>query len=295
MAYGDSNTYTIDPFAVGANLNPHIPGSANAGRGGYVSYGGNQYATRAEAQQARAAAEYQKQMDAFNAAQEARYTGIDTGYSDLLARSMEAANKVGGTNKADINRVYDALAGRTRAMSTAQGLGNTTVPTTLLRGVERDRARELARAEGENSQYRIGLDANLTGQQLQFRERRTDTPPDYNQLAQLMQAQGSGYLGGMGYGGYGMGGGFGAGLQQAAVNAYGGAASNGYRVPTQAMGAMPSYFAPREITQRWRTARNYTPYSSDNYPAETRPPSISTNVWDGRLINPRDAWDAQVP
>lgn len=141
--------------------------------------------------------EFQKAQDKANAANEARYRDILAGYQDRYARTMGNLQGMGQQEAADINEAAKARAAAQRQSLVARGLSNSTITDNMEQGVERERVSDMGRLQERLRQQMLGLDTSLSGDTLNFMERREDTGPDMNQLLQLAQMLGmSGLAGG---------------------------------------------------------------------------------------------------
>lgn len=190
---------------------------------------------------------WQSAYDAARAANEARYNEINQGYQDRYNRGNALISQLGGQQRADTNQRYDQIGASNQQDLTARGLAGTTVLLTMRQGNERERSDALNRVNQNLIAQRVGTDAALSGDKLQFMERRTDSYPDQNLYSQMMQNYGQSGGGGGGYGGGwampGMGGGMGGGYQMpmmmadAGWNDWGGENWNGGR--NGRMGGLP--------------------------------------------------------
>lgn len=151
-------------------------------------------------------ASYQQAMNNANQANEARYQDILRGYQERYARNMDMLAGRGAQEGQDISDRYRSQEAQRRQQLIGRGLGNSTVVNTMQMGNERERANDLGRLNERIRQQTLAADAGLTGDTLQFMERRTDAQPDVRLLAQLAQGMGSAGYGmpaGVGGGGYG--------------------------------------------------------------------------------------------
>ncbi len=152
-------------------------------------------------------AQYQQAYNAANAANLGRYGDILQGYTDRYDRNMGSLNKMSLQRQSDINENYNSQAANTKQRLTDLGMSGTTVAPTMAAGVERNRIADQNRLADQVLQQRVGMDAGLSGDRLQFMERRTDELPDLGLYAQLAMQAAAGGIGG-GQGGPGGGGGF---------------------------------------------------------------------------------------
>lgn len=155
-------------------------------------------------------AAYQSAYDQARDENSARYRDILAGMQNRYERNMNALRGAGQQEARDINTNYDRQAAARRQSLIARGLGDSTVSDTMQMGNERERTDAQGRLQERLRQQQISLDAQLSGDVLNFMERRDDTYPDLNQLMQLAQGMGeAGYgSGGGGGGGWGGGGGY---------------------------------------------------------------------------------------
>jgi hypothetical protein len=143
--------------------------------------------------------QFQNAYNQARQANEARYQDILSGYSQRYQRGMGMLAGLGQQQGRDINELYDQQRSQQDQNLIGRGLGNSTVLDTMRMGSDRERNADLNRLNDSVRQQAIGTDAGLTGDTLQFMERKNDSYPDFGLLAQLSQ--------GMGAAGYGGGGG----------------------------------------------------------------------------------------
>lgn len=147
---------------------------------------------------------YQSAFDEARMENEARYRDTLAGGQDRYERNMNRIAGMGGQERKDINDSYDDQEAARRQSLIGRGLGNSTIVDTMQMGNERERTDALGRLEERLRREQVDTDAALSGDVLGIMERRSDTYPDYNQLAQLAQglgAAGVGQPGGAGSGG----------------------------------------------------------------------------------------------
>ena len=138
--------------------------------------------------------QYQRAMDAANAANEARYQQILGGYDDLRSRVMGDMKNVGTQESKDIDREYRNMGSDTYQRLVNRGFANSTIPATMQMGVTREKMASQARLESQLAQQRANYDTSISQGKMGVMERRTDQAPDYNQMLQLSQQLGqSGY------------------------------------------------------------------------------------------------------
>jgi len=137
----------------------------------------------------------EQMADAQNAAKsanESRYSEIKKGYEDRYARNMADVAKVGDQQNADIRSAYGNRMAQMNQNLAARGLSGTTIAPTMAMGNTREMNADLNRSNEGLTQQRVGLDAQLSGDTLQFMERREDTYPDMQQYLALQQGLGRG-------------------------------------------------------------------------------------------------------
>lgn len=213
---------------------------------------------------------YKADFEAAKAANEKRYQEINQGYTDRYGRTLgyegesrqvpvydksgalvgweESAHydglvdKAGIQERADLRNDYGNLSNAAGARAISAGLGSTTVAHSLRRGVERDRAAAEGRLNDRLTNMRIAYDSALSGDQLQFQERRNDTYPESSKLEELafQYGQGQGAMAGGGGGGFGGGApvgfnpeAFGGGMYSMPSYTGGGVGSGVYSQPSQ--------------------------------------------------------------
>lgn len=149
------------------------------------------------------AGDYQRAFDEARQENEARYRDILTGRQAAYDRIMGMLQGAGVQEAIDLDRAYDTQSAAMRSSLVGRGLGNSTVLDSALMGNNRQRAEAKGRLNDRLIQQLASADERLTGNLLNFMERRDDTYPDYNQLlqlAQLMGQAGAGQPGGVGGG-----------------------------------------------------------------------------------------------
>lgn len=137
-------------------------------------------------------------QNAANQANEARYQDILGGYQQRYERNLANLQGAGQQEAADINRRYDERAANIRSDLIARGMGNSTTVDTMLAGNERERTNDLGRLQERLRNQQLAVDTGLTGDTLQFMERRNDVGPDLNMLARLASGVGAASVGGQG-------------------------------------------------------------------------------------------------
>ena len=196
---------------------------------------------------------YQTRYNQFNQGAAGLRDDVLNGYEARYQRGLSNLEGLGTQEKNDILRQYGELGAANQQDMTTRGLTGTTIMPTMRQGIMREQQAALSRVnerlqnqrlavdsglsgDALSAQERLGLgilngSAGLAGDTLQFAERRTDSYPDYNQLAAL--AQGYGAAGGMNA--------FGGGASTAPqfINFFG-ANGLGYQAPQ----GMPNFVQP---------------------------------------------------
>jgi hypothetical protein len=197
-AYAQSGTGAYFPGdRAGYNSGAGSSGTGGGGAG-YGSYGAGGGASGG-GMSSGLAGSYQNAYNEAVAENEARYRDILGGYQDRYERNMNYLNGAGQQEAADIGEQYRKQGSNIQQGLVNRGLSNSTVLDTMQMGNNREYVNDLGRLDERLRQQRIATDAGLSGDELQFMERRNDTYPDYNQLAQLEEglgAAGGGYGGG---------------------------------------------------------------------------------------------------
>lgn len=136
------------------------------------------------------------------------------GYENRYQRGMENLQGLGDQEKADTSQRYKNLASQNTQDMVSRGLTGTTIMPTMRQGIAREESDALSRVNERLQRERLNYDASLSGDALSaqerqygqqqstygnassdtlgFMERRSDTYPDFNQLAALGQAYGAG-------------------------------------------------------------------------------------------------------
>lgn len=135
------------------------------------------------------------------------------GYDARYQRGMQNLEGLGNQEKIDVQRQFGELAAANQQDLVNRGLTGTTIMPTMRQGILREQTDALSRINERLQNQRLGLDASLSGDglsaqerlgqsilsgtagmqgdTLQFAERRSDTYPDFNQLAALAQSYGA--------------------------------------------------------------------------------------------------------
>lgn len=145
-------------------------------------------------------AQFQANQEAAKKANEQRYNDILDQRNSLYTRQMGQLDRFSDQETKDINTRFDQRQAQGTQDLISRGLGNTTVTSAISRGINQDREADLRRLGDLTNQRRMTADQGLTEDKLQFMERRTDSYPDQNLLAQLALKSGQGGMSGSGSG-----------------------------------------------------------------------------------------------
>ncbi len=177
--------------------------------------------------------EAEKQREAANAANEARYQEIKTSKNKLRDRALAEAENWGATERRNTEEASRRELNRINANLAARGLGNSTITGAFDLQAKRNLRDQLVDLSERKSARTLGYDIDLTKDRDAFIERKTENAPDYNTILSLAKEYGNslasqpgGYNGG--YGGLNalMSGGFGGGLGSALQASNAGTARN---------------------------------------------------------------------
>lgn len=124
-------------------------------------------------------------------ANENRYQSILGGRNQLSQYAQSELQGLGDTSRFNINRRYDQQQANQLQDLTRRGLGNTTILSSVRRGVEEDRGRALTSLDEDLARERLATNVPLSQSTLDFMERRTDAQPDAMGYAQILQSLGS--------------------------------------------------------------------------------------------------------
>jgi len=138
--------------------------------------------------------QYQQAMDQANQANQARYEDAIAGYQNMRDNIGGYLTNQGQQQQEDINRQYDRFGASQDQDLMNRGLSNTTVRSSVQRGVEEDRGRAMRNSQEQIDRQRLQYETGAQQSLLDFMERRTDQAPSYGDLANL--AQGLGTAGG---------------------------------------------------------------------------------------------------
>lgn len=173
-------------------------------------------------------------QDAYNQGvktNEQRYQDILGGYRDRYGQAQGELDKLGATERANVERGFTAQSTAAQQDLMSRGVGQTTVAPTLQAGIERQKQQSLQSVEEGLARERLGTLSQLSGDTLGFMERRQDNYPGINQLVNLAMQLGN----------QGSGGGMAAPAgMQAGFNS---PAMMGYNIPGQSWGTSPAFSA----------------------------------------------------
>lgn len=163
--------------------------------------------------------QYMQRQENMTGIQSGQTDDVLNGYENRYQRGMNNLQGLGDQEKRDTSQRYTNLAAQNQQDLTSRGLTGTTILPTMRQGVAREESDALSRVNERLQRERLGYDASLSGDALSaqermygrqnegylgtsgdtlgFMERRSDTYPDFNQLAALGQQYGAG--GGSGY------------------------------------------------------------------------------------------------
>lgn len=132
--------------------------------------------------------QYQAALDANTANEE----DIKQGYKSRRERALATLGKISNNATDEINRRFDNLASSARNQANASGIGQTSILTTTLQGIERERAKALAAAGDVKAQREVGYDTQLAGDELAFKERVQNNYPNVGNLLEIAKLEGKG-------------------------------------------------------------------------------------------------------
>ena len=185
-----SGSYTMSPSFGGSRGGGGGGGMGGGGGGGMMGPMGppppNPMAGWAASQ---LYGQMEQQRQAANAANEGRYTLMNSMYGRLHRDSMSDVGRMSGQERADLNRRYDQMGASQQQSLTDRGLGNTTIVNNMMQGNLAERQSSLNRLRDQEIQRRIGTRLETMSPWMGMIERRTDAAPDQGMMAQLaMQA-----------------------------------------------------------------------------------------------------------
>ncbi len=125
------------------------------------------------------------------AANESRYAQILEGYGDRHQAASDKLQGLGDAARNDLNRRYQNLATNVDQNLASRGLYNSTIAGTMQRGITDQQDRAMNQLNEGLRREQIGYDTALSGDTLAFMERRNDTYPDLNQMANLALQMGN--------------------------------------------------------------------------------------------------------
>lgn len=120
-------------------------------------------------------------------ANEDRYAEILKGFRQNTVDVLGQNDTQSASAKEDAQRAYDRFAADAIQSGIGRGLNNSTVRDSLERGVESDRQRAIRGIENDRITRMTQLMNQLKNQELNFMERREDTYPSMEMMAQLAQ------------------------------------------------------------------------------------------------------------
>jgi len=231
---------------------------------------------------------YQAALDKANAANEARYQQLMTGYDDLGKRVQGTLADVGTQEFRDIDREYRNMGSDVYQRLVNRGFANSTLPATQQMGVTRERSSARSRLASQLAQQKANYDAQITQGKFGVMERRNDVGPDPAQMIALSQGLGqAGYGQGLGPGGaVGMGQPIGItpdqyqmSYMQGLQRHFGGIGGFGYQRPAPTQARMRSQ-ANRQLRYLQRLMQAQQPQAPAAPPAQ-RPPAYRTGYQPG--------------
>lgn len=133
---------------------------------------------------------YGQQQDAANQANEGRYQAILGGHLGRLEGANQAFAGLSDQDRQDTQQQFQNYRGTLEQDLVNRGLGNTTVRSNVLTGVEREENAALRRLADQRTLQQLGVTMGAQGDTLRFMEGRTDQAPDYQQMLALLQMYG---------------------------------------------------------------------------------------------------------
>lgn len=206
--YGGHDPYLngANPYAGGASQAGALGVGGGGGMPGYGGFGGGGYGGGMSL-----GPTYDAGANAAKNANEDRFqTGLK-GYRDRYERNLATVKGIGSTVAGDIHRRYDQRAAQLRRQFAGGQSGNqSTVLAREIAANDRERNDAISRAADVNAGRQIAVDTQLSGDELGFLERKTDSYPDVNQMIDLERGAGAAsqqpqYPPGGNDGGYGYG------------------------------------------------------------------------------------------
>jgi hypothetical protein len=138
--------------------------------------------------------EYQRAYNEARQANEERYKQLLTGYQSRYDDAMNYLGMMSNQSEKDIRSQYQSAANQGAQDLMSRGLSGSTIAPTMRQGYMRQMDAELQRNRDAQIQQRLGYQTALSKDRLDVIERREDTYPSWDQLAQL--ALGVGKAGG---------------------------------------------------------------------------------------------------
>jgi hypothetical protein len=136
----------------------------------------------------------EQEQQAAKQANEQRYQDLVKGYKDRISNAMTSLEGYGNAARADLSQAYAGAASANQQQLVNSGLSGSTVATTTRTGDARREQEALNRLNEGINQQKLGYQTQLSGDLLGLIERKEDTYPNLNMLAQLGQNLGqSGY------------------------------------------------------------------------------------------------------
>ena len=137
-------------------------------------------------------AEYQTAYDEAKAVNLKRYEEILGGYDTRYTEAISGLEGLGDIAKKDVRTSYarSTAAGAQNLISS--GLHSTTIAPAMYQQSARQETDALARVNEALRRERLGYQTSLSGQRLDFMERREDEYPSENLYVQLMNQLGQG-------------------------------------------------------------------------------------------------------
>ena len=130
--------------------------------------------------------QYQKQMDAANAANEARYSEIKGNKQAQANRVMNEVGNWGNFQKAMNDEKAKETLGNIQANLASRGLGNTTIGDSFRQRNARDLQLTNQDLSERKSDRYVNYDNALSNDYNAFIERKTDKAPEYGQMQALL-------------------------------------------------------------------------------------------------------------
>jgi len=167
------------------------PGGGGGGGGGAGGGAGGVQQNTVYQQMINKAEQEQKEAKQAN---EQRYQDLVAGYKERLGNAMKGLEGYGTSARADLSESYAGAASANQQQLVNSGLSGSTVATTTRTGDARREQEALNRLNESINQQKLGYQTQLSGDLLGLVERKEDTYPNMNLLAQLGNQLGqSGY------------------------------------------------------------------------------------------------------